>query len=138
MIVGIGIDLVEVERMRLLLERKGERALKRLFTEGEREYAEQHPEPARQLAARAAAKEAAYKALSGNDLARAIGWRELEVVSQKGQAPQLLLRGRAIERAHELGVTRVHLSITHTERTAAAFVIAERDVTRDVPRDVTG
>ena len=126
MIVGIGIDLVEVERMQRLLDSKGERALTRLFTADEREYAQTHPEPARQLAARVAAKEAAYKALSGNDLARAIGWRELEVVSRHGHAPILTLHGRAQERATELGVVRVHLSITHSEHTAAAFVIAER------------
>jgi holo-[acyl-carrier protein] synthase len=127
MIVGIGIDLVEVERMRRLLERKGARALTRLFTDGERGYAATHPEPARQLAARAAAKEAAFKALSGNDLARAIGWRELEVVSRAGMSPVLLLHGRAMQRATELGVSRVLLTMTHTETTAAAFVVAERD-----------
>jgi holo-[acyl-carrier protein] synthase len=125
-IVGIGIDLVEIERMKHLLERKGDRVLNRLFTSGERDYAATHPEPARQLAARAAAKEAAFKALSGNDLARAIGWRELEVVSRHHQTPVLLLHGRAAERATEMGVTRVHLSLTHTATTAAAFVIAER------------
>jgi holo-[acyl-carrier protein] synthase len=126
MIVGIGIDLVEVERMRRLLERKGERALLRLFTEGERAYAATHPEPARQLAARAAAKEAAFKALAGNDLARAIGWRELEVVARSHQSPILLLHGRAYDRASELGVVRSHLSLTHTDTTAAAFVVVER------------
>jgi holo-[acyl-carrier protein] synthase len=125
-IVGIGIDLVEIERMKHLLDRKGDRVLNRLFTSGERDYAATHPEPARQLAARAAAKEAAFKALSGNDLARAIGWRELEVLSRHHQTPVLLLHGRAAERASELGVTRVHLSLTHTATTAAAVVIAER------------
>ncbi len=127
MIVGIGIDMVEVERMRRLLERKGERALVRLFTAAERLYAETHPEPFRQLAARAAAKEAAYKALSGTELARSIGWRELEVVSRAGQSPMLALHGRAADRANELGATGVHLSLTHTEHTAAAFVVIERD-----------
>lgn len=125
MIVGIGIDMVEVERMRSLLDRKGDRAMKRLFTLEELAYARAHPEPERQLAARVAAKEAAYKALSGNDLAKAIGWRELEVVSRRGQAPVLVLHGRAQARAAELGVDRVHLSITHTEHMAAAYVIAE-------------
>lgn len=113
--------------MRRLLDRKGERALARLFTDGERSYAATHPEPARQLAARVAAKEAAFKALSGNDLARSIGWREFEVVSQQGRAPQLLLHGRAQERATELGLSRVLLTMTHTDTTAAAFVVAERD-----------
>ena len=126
MIVGIGIDLVEIERMRRLLERKGERALERLFTMRERTYANTHPEPARQLAARVAAKEATYKALSGNDLARAIGWREMEVVSMKGQAPVLVLHGRAQARANELEVYRVHLSLSHTEHMAVAYVITER------------
>jgi holo-[acyl-carrier protein] synthase len=126
-IVGIGIDLVEVDRMRRLLERKGERALARLFTVGERAYAASHPEPARQLAARVAAKEAAFKALSGSDLARSIGWRELEVVSRTGASPILLLHGRAQKRATEMGISRVLLTMTHTETTAAAFVVAERD-----------
>lgn len=125
MIVGTGVDLVEVERMRLLLERKGEHALARLFTERERTYAATHPEPERQLAARVAAKEAAFKALAGNDLARAIGWRELEVLSVKGHAPTLVLHGRALERAAELGVTRVHLSISHSEQMAVAMVTVE-------------
>ena len=127
MIVGIGIDLVEVQRMRDLLARKGERALYRLFTEGERTYALMHPAPERQLAARAAAKEAAFKALAGNDLARGIGWRELEVLSRPGRAPALLLHGRAAQRANELLVTRVHLSLTHTEGSAAAVVVVERE-----------
>ncbi len=127
MIVGIGIDMVEIERMRALLERKGGRALERLFTEGERTYAAAHPEPARQLAARAAAKEAAFKALAGSDLARAIGWRELEVVARSHRGPELRLHGRAVARALELGVSRIHLSLTHTESMAAAYVIAERD-----------
>lgn len=135
MIVGIGVDIVEVERMRRLLERKGERVWTRLFTDGERDYAATHPEPARQLAARAAAKEAAFKALAGNDLARAIGWREVEVLSRPLQAPILLLHGRAADRARELCVTRVHLSLTHTDTTAAAFVVAERDLP-DVTRGV--
>ena len=125
MIVGVGIDMVEVERMRRLLDRKGERALARLFTVAEIAYAHSHPEPERQLAARVAAKEAAYKALSGNDLAKAIGWRELEVVSRRGHAPCLALHGRAEIRSAELSVSRIHLSITHTEHMAAAYVVAE-------------
>ena len=125
MIVGVGIDLVEVERMRRLLDRKGDRALTRMFTVGEIAYAHTHPEPERQLAARVASKEAAYKALSGNDLASAIGWRELEVVSVRGRAPELVLHGRAQLRAAELGVSRIHLSVTHTEHMAAAYVVAE-------------
>ena len=112
--------------MRRLLLRKGDRALARLFTEGERRYADTHREPARQLAARAAAKEAAFKALSGSDVARAIGWRELEVVSTPGAGPTLLLHGRAAQRARDVGATRIHLSLTHSDVMACAFVVAER------------
>lgn len=126
-ILGIGMDMVDVERMARLLERKGERALARLFTDGERAYASTHAEPSRQFAARVAAKEAAFKALSGTDLARGIAWRDLEVVSRPGLPPLLRLHGRARDRANELAISRVHLSITHTEHTAAAFVVAERD-----------
>jgi len=126
-IVGVGIDLVEVQRMRELLARKGDRALRRLFTDGECTYALAHREPERQLAARAAAKEAAFKALAGNDLARGIGWRELEVLSRQGRAPALLLHGRAAERANELYVTKVHLSLTHTVSAAGAVVVVERE-----------
>ena len=126
MIVGIGIDLVEIERMRLLLARKGERALQRMFTERERTYAHTHPEPERQLAARAAAKEATYKALSGNDLARGIGWRDVEVQSRDDGAPHLKLYGRALQRFEELHATSIHVSLTHSATTAIAVVVVER------------
>ena len=126
MIVGIGVDLVDIERIERMLAEKGERAVRRLFSEEEARYCSARPRPAQHFAARLAAKEAAFKALAGNDLARAIGWRELEVVSRTHQAPILLLHGRAYDRASELGVVRVHLSLTHTDTSAAAFVVVER------------
>jgi holo-[acyl-carrier protein] synthase len=125
-IVGIGLDLVELERVRDLVARRGDRALARLFTPGEAEYAALAADPVPRLAARLAAKEAAYKALSGNDLARGIGWRELEVVSLgAGRAPDLRLHGAAARRAVELGVTRAWLTLTHERATAAAMVVLE-------------
>jgi holo-[acyl-carrier protein] synthase len=127
-IVGIGIDLVEVERVRDLLERRGARAVARLFTEGEAAYAAACADPAPRFAARLAAKEAAYKALSGNALARGIGWRELEVVSVgEGRAPELRLHGATERRAAELGVSRAWLTLTHERATAAAMVVLEGD-----------
>jgi holo-[acyl-carrier protein] synthase len=124
-ILGLGIDLVDIERVERLLERKGNRALARLFTAGEAAYAGRRPQPARHLAARFAAKEAAFKALAGNELARTIGWRDIEVVTHGDGRPDLLLHGAAASRAAEIGVRRAHLSLTHSDATAAAVVVLE-------------
>lgn len=125
-IVGIGVDLVHVARVERLLSSKGHRALERLFTEGERRYALERVEPARHLAARIAAKEATFKALSGTARAHAISWREMEVVIGDHGRPELALHGLARERAEHLAVERTWLTLTHDGDTAAAFVILER------------
>mgnify|MGYP001546317735 CR=1 FL=1 len=125
MIIAIGIDMVEIARVERLLAAKGDRALRKLFTDAERAYASGRPRPAIHLAARVAAKEAAYKALRGTHAARAIGWRELEVVLAEDGSPSLVLHGGAVRRARELGVTRVHLSLTHTAGSAAAVAVLE-------------
>ncbi|HZF68946.1 MAG TPA: holo-ACP synthase [Gemmatirosa sp.] len=125
MIVGIGLDLVDIPRIARLLEAQGERAMARLFTAGEAEYARARAEPARHLAARFAAKEAAYKALAGTEHARGIGWRDIEVATAWDGRPLLVLHGRARARADELGVVRAHLTLTHAEAMAAAMVVLE-------------
>jgi holo-[acyl-carrier protein] synthase len=125
-IVGLGVDLVEIERVRRLIDARGDRAMTRLFTDGERAYAGYRVDPARHFAARIAAKEAAFKALAGNDLARGIGWRELELFPRADGGPVLRLHGRAERRAAELGVTRVLVSISHTDTMAVAVVVLER------------
>jgi holo-[acyl-carrier protein] synthase len=127
-IIAIGIDMVEIARVERLLASKGDHALRKLFTDAEREYAQSRPRPAHHLAARVAAKEAAYKALRGTHAARAIGWRELEVTLADDGSPSLLLHGGAARRALELGATRVHLSLTHTAGSAAAVVVLEGPV----------
>lgn len=124
MIAGVGIDLVDIARVQRLLDAKGERALRRLFTSDEVDYALTRALPAQHLAARLAAKEAAFKALTGNALARAIGWREIEVV-RGDHGPTLSLHGRAAERAAQLGVTGIWVSLTHSETTAGAVVVLE-------------
>ena len=126
MIVGLGIDLVEVARMERLLREKGDRALTRLFTAREAEYAMRRPNPAQHLAARFAAKEAAYKALSGDDeIARAVGWRDIEVVPTADGRPTLVLHGVAERRAEQLRVVRAHVTLTHTDGVAGAVVVLE-------------
>lgn len=125
MIVAIGIDIVEIARVERLLASKGEHALRKLFTDAERSYALRRPRPAVHLAARVAAKEAAYKALRGTQAARAIGWRELEVVLGEDGSPSLLLHEGAANRAIQMGVSRIHLSLTHAAGSAAAVVVLE-------------
>ena len=126
MIVGIGVDAVDIERVERMFESKSERMLHRLFSADEVGYLTGKVAPAQHLAVRLAAKEAAYKALSGNELARGIGWRDVEVVLRPDGAPQLRLHGRAAERLAELSATTVHVSLTHSSTTAVAVVIVER------------
>ena len=126
MILGVGMDVIEISRVRRLIERHGEHALRRLFTDHEREYAEGHRDPARHLAARIAAKEAAFKALATHAAGRGIGWRDMEVVAGGGRPPRLLFRGLAAECAAELEVSAAWLTITHAVDVAAAVVVLER------------
>jgi len=125
-IVGVGIDAVDIDRIQRMLADKGDRLLQRLFTPDELTFLSTKVAPAQHLAVRIAAKEAAYKALAGNDLARGIGWREVEVFSRGDGAPQLRLHGRAADRYVELSATSVHVSLTHSAATAVAIVIVER------------
>lgn len=125
MIVGLGIDLVDIARIRSTLERHGARARTRLFTAGELAYADRRQDPARHLAARFAAKEAAYKALAGSPSARGISWQDIEVVSDLDGRPTLRLHGLAAARARELDVVSAWLTITHAEGMAAATVVLE-------------
>jgi holo-[acyl-carrier protein] synthase len=126
MILGIGVDAVDIARVERMSGDLGERMRQRLFSPGEIAYMATKAAPAQHMAVRLAAKEAAYKALSGNDLARGIGWREVEVVTRADGAPELKLHGRAADRFAELGATSVHVSLTHSEATAVAVVIIER------------
>lgn len=125
MILGLGVDIVEIDRMRQMLDVNRERLIERLFTEGESRYALGRVEPAPHFAARVAAKEAAYKALAGNPLARAVGWREIEVCLREDGAPYLLLHGRAEQRAAEMGVVRTLVTLTHSKTAAVAVVVLE-------------
>ena len=124
-VLGIGIDIVPVARIAALLERHGERALRRLFTDGERSFAATQAHPAEPLAARVAAKEAAYKALSGDETARGIGWRDVEVERLDDGRPLLRFHGSAAQRFRALGGSRCHVSLTHAGGVAAAVVIIE-------------
>ncbi len=121
-VVGLGTDVVEVERFRLAMQRRGARLEERLFSEAEREYARTHRDPAPRLAARFAAKEAVMKALGAGlgDLA----FRDVEVVRASSGAPDLALTGRAAALARSRDVHRWHVSLSHTGTTAIAVALA--------------
>lgn len=121
--VGVGIDLVDVARVERLLSRNGDRVLARLLTERERAYCMSRAVPARHIAARLAAKEAAYKALFRRSDGLVIGWRDFEVERDSGGQPSLGLRGRAVQAAERLRVKRTLLSLSHSSTHAVAIVV---------------
>lgn len=118
------MDLVQIGRVHELLERKGERALRRLFTPAETARCLGARSPRESFAARFAAKEAFFKAL-GTGWGRGGAWTEVEVVSAPSGAPSLRLHGTAAALAGAAGVRRVHLALTHTGDLAAAYVVLE-------------
>jgi holo-[acyl-carrier protein] synthase len=121
-IVGLGTDLVEVERFRLAMTRQGDRLLERLFSDEERAYAGRQKDPTKSLAARFGAKEAVMKAM-GVGLWK-FKLRDVEVAKARSGAPSVALYGRAAEMAAELGIVQWELSLTHTDTTALAVAIA--------------
>ena len=123
MILGIGIDLVSVERVRRVVERRGARWLERVFSPAERRDAGEGPHRWRRLAARWAAKEAFAKALGTG--VRGFRWRDIEVRRDTDGRPVLHLTGVAAERLRAAGVVRVHLSLSHDSEWAVAQVILE-------------
>jgi holo-[acyl-carrier protein] synthase len=124
MIVGTGIDIAEVPRIREAIERHGERFLQRIFTEGEIQYCESKANRIERYAARFAAKEAGMKAI-GTGWNHGVRWRDIEVARKPGGRPTLLLHGKAAEFAAKLGATNIALSLTHTAEEAMAQVILE-------------
>jgi holo-[acyl-carrier protein] synthase len=124
MILGVGTDLIEIERIAQSVTRFGERFLHRVYTAREIAYCQSKRNAAESFAARFAAKEAAAKAL-GTGISHGISWLEIEVVRQPSGKPTLELSGRALDRARRLGVTRSSLSLTHNKKLALAFVVME-------------
>jgi holo-[acyl-carrier protein] synthase len=123
-IVGLGIDLVEVARLAEALGRHGDRFVDRVFTGAERAACEARADRVLALAARFAAKEACLKAL-GTGWAEGLGFRDVEVVRDGDGPPRLVLHGAAARRAEALGVVRSHVSLTHQPGIAAAVVVLE-------------
>jgi holo-[acyl-carrier protein] synthase len=124
MIVGSGIDLVEIGRIQRSIDRYGQRFLNHVYTAAEQAYCLRKRKAAESFAARFAAKEAGAKAL-GTGISHGVNWLEIEVAREPGGRPTLLFHGRAAEFAVRLGARRAALSITHTAEQAIASVMLE-------------
>ncbi len=120
--IGLGIDLVEVPRIRDLLIKHGDRFKERTFTAGEIAYCDACADPAMHYAARFAAKEAAAKAIGTGLWAEGVDWKDFEITREASGRPVLLLHGGAQKHATAQGVTRVLVSLTHTKDLAQAQV----------------
>lgn len=120
-IIGIGIDATDLPRVSDILERYGDRFLRRVFTDGEIAYCTKRRDPVPHLAGRFAVKEAAMKAL-GTGQSRGVTWKDIEVV-RGGGPPRLRLHGGAARRAEEMGVQQSLVTITHSETLAFAQVL---------------
>jgi holo-[acyl-carrier protein] synthase len=127
-VLGIGIDLVQIPRLRAIVARWQDRFLRRVFTEAELAYCQSRRDPIPHLAARFAAKEAALKAL-GTGLSMGISWRELEVRRERGQPPTLVLSGRSRVIGTARGGNRVLLTLTHDGEYAMAQAMLIDDST---------
>ena len=124
MLVGTGVDLIEIERIAQSIERYGDRFLSRIFTDHEIAYCSRKRSSAESFAARFAAKEAGAKAL-GTGISKGVTWNEFQVEREPGGRPTLQLRGRAALLASQLGVKTISLSLPHTATLAMASVMME-------------
>lgn len=122
MIIGVGIDIVDVERIENVFESRDDKFLKKIFTDMELEYCRKFTDTFVHLAARFSAKEAYYKC---------IGWgvlhfNEIEVLNEKTGKPYLVLHGKTLELWEKLGSPKTHISLTHTPSVGSAVVILEK------------
>jgi holo-[acyl-carrier protein] synthase len=124
MIVGTGIDLIEIQRIQHSIDRFGERFLNRVYTASEQAYCLRKRLAAESFAARFAAKEAGAKAL-GTGISHGVNWLEIEVVREPSGRPTLRFLGRAAEIAARMGVAHAAVSLTHTKELAMASVVLE-------------
>lgn len=125
MIVGTGVDLAEVPRIKASIERFGKKFIDRIYTRLEIAYVERKANRFERYAARFAAKEAGMKAL-GTGMRRGVRWQDFEVVNLPSGRPTLQLHGEAQNIAAAMGVTGISLSLTHTREMGMAFVILEK------------
>jgi holo-[acyl-carrier protein] synthase len=124
MIIGTGVDLVEIDRFRKVIERLKDRFILRVFTANEQQFCNEHRDPVPHFAVRFAAKEALFKAL-GTGWAKGVTWLDVEVRRERQDAPTMVLRGEAQRLSSAMGASQVHLSLSHSDQWAIATVILE-------------
>jgi holo-[acyl-carrier protein] synthase len=124
MIVGTGVDVVEISRIRRITEKPTNRFILRVFTPSERQYCRAHRDSAPHFAVRFAAKEALFKAL-GTGWAKGITWQDTEVLREGQGAPTIVLHGEALRLSESKGTKTIHLSLSHSDQWAIATVILE-------------
>ena len=120
--LSTGVDIIEIRRIAAVLERYGERFLRRVYTSSELEYCRGRPS---KLASRFAAKEATMKALGTG--VRGVSWKDIEVARAPSGAPSILLHGRAKSRAERIGVSEISISMSDSQDNAVAFAVALRE-----------
>ena len=125
-LIGLGIDLVDVSRVERILARHGDRAVTRFLTTQERQYVLTRQRPAMHIAARIAAKEAAYKAMQALPGAAGVGWHDLEVERENTGRPSLRAAGLALALLERHGPLRLELSLSHSDATAGAVAVLVR------------
>ena len=124
MILGIGVDIVEIDKLRLAMIRRGERLRNRAFTSSEIDYCEGRANKFQHYSARFAAKEAVFKAI-GTGWRDGVSWHDAEVSNQMNGRPLLVLRGRTLELANLMGASKYWISLSHTDQYAVAHVVLE-------------
>jgi len=124
MILGTGIDIIEVPRIAASLEKFGERFLNRILHPAETAYCLSHKKPAQFIAARFAAKEAISKSF-GTGIGAALGWLDMEICRKESGEPYVVLHGKGNELLEKRGAKRLHISLSHTENHAAATAVLE-------------
>jgi holo-[acyl-carrier protein] synthase len=124
MIIGTGVDVVEIPRFRTIIDRLKDRFIARVFSANEQKFCHEHRDPIPHFAARFAAKEALFKAL-GTGWAKGVTWLDVEVQREGQDAPTIMLHGEAQRLSVSKGAHKIHLSLSHTEQWAVATVILE-------------
>jgi holo-[acyl-carrier protein] synthase len=122
MIDAVGVDITDVKRIKSALERWGERFVARTFSKRETEYCRRHRDEALRFAARFAAKEAFIKCMGS---ARGIRWNEIELLNNRAGKPHFHLSDSIQNKLNERKILKIHVSVTHTEEYAVAFVVFE-------------
>ena len=126
MILGTGVDIIEVTRIRGSYQKFGERFINRVLRADEIRYCLSHRDPAPFLAARFAAKEAISKAF-GTGIGSRLGWQDMEVVRKESGEPYVILHGQGLALLAERGASRLHLTLSHTSQHAVAVAVLEKD-----------